>query len=909
MIHLWRSSILVTLLLWSVLLPQVAEARPKPPGKTAPARASNHERIPVFAWKRSKGAETYEVQIAADRRFGSLVGGRSIETRNRYLTLDRGLADGTYYWRLRGVDGKNRAGKWSKTTSFTKSWATRARLLAPADETDVRWPGTPLVLRWSVVPQAVRYEVVIATDPTMAAPVLGSVTSPVTTVGTVFAVPGSLAPGRYYWSITPVDAGGFKGVRSAVGTFIWSWPTQTTLKFTDLNDEPRFLDPQLSWTPVPGAAQYEVEVNYDDDFAPGSKVCCATTTTGLSLSPVTPLVNNRYHWRVRALDAAGNAGVWNGGPDFDKDFDNVVPTVPNLHIRDIDGDPAVDLDPMTPVLDTSSPIITWDEVPGASGYELDLPPHNGVGCLLGDGRPDAFTPGTVFTPDPRPYSGTRCVRVRAVGPKGTAVSDWTQIPGPGQPGFRTVVPTDTGALGGGERVTGYRLPVAGSLERRVPLFTWTPLAHAGSYWVFVARDALFTEIVEKKQVILPAYAPTTTYEDEDTSYYWAVVPADGQSSGSPAYSTPLENSPTYFDKRSDLPIPLDPPEGSDVPVQPTFRWTSSPGAYQYRLQVSADPTFADRVEDVTTGATAYTTNKTLPVDTLLYWRVRATDADGVELGWSQPMRTFRRRLPVPVTDSGNPTGGTDIPVLAWSPVQGAVSYGMHVEQADGSRKDFVTTSTSLTPTTFYGTGIWRWSVRANYPGGQTGAFSAPVAYTRRIDAPGKAVGRKSAGTMLLSWEPYEGAKSYRVQISSDPDFRAIVESGQPQESTWAPKLTASAYRAGGKLYWRVAATDEGGNVGAWSSGKFTLRRALVLSVRGSAQRGRRGRLRVSVKDLAGRRLNSARVVVRGAGAGRAHKRTRKGTAAFTLRPRKRGNLVFTASKRGYRTATARVAVR
>ena len=286
----------------------------------------------------------------------------------------------------------------------------------------------------------------------------------------------------------------------------------------------------------------------------------------------------------------------------------------------------------------------------------------------------------------------------------------------------TIVPTDTGALGGGKPVTDYRLPLTGTLEKRVPLFTWTPLPHAGSYFVFVARDALFTEMVEKAHVVLPVYAPKTTYEDKDTSYYWAVVPVDGPLPSSPAYSTPLENSPHSLDKRSDLPVALDPAEGADMHGQPTFRWTAAPGAFQYRLQVSTDPAFADTVEDVTTGATAYTTNRTLPVDTLLYWRVRATDADGVALGWSQPTRTFRRRLPVPVPDPANPTGGADIPVLSWSAVQGAVSYGMHVEQADGTRKDFVTTSTSIAPTTFYGTGIWRWSVRANYPGGLSGAY-------------------------------------------------------------------------------------------------------------------------------------------------------------------------------------------
>ena len=145
--------------------------------------------------------------------------------------------------------------------------------------------------------------------------------------------------------------------------------------------------------------------------------------------------------------------------------------------------------------------------------------------------------------------------------------------------------------------------------------------------------------------MLPVYAPKTTYEDEDTSYYWAVVPVDGPLPSSRVLHAAGELAPLPRQALR-LPVALDPAEGADVPVQPTFRSTAAPGAFQYRLQVSTDPAFADTVEDVTTGATAYTTNRTLPVDTLLYWRVRATDADGVALGWSQPTRTFRgRRCP------------------------------------------------------------------------------------------------------------------------------------------------------------------------------------------------------------------------------------------------------------------------
>ena len=64
---------------------------------------------------------------------------------------------------------------------------------------------------------------------------------------------------------------------------------------------------------------------------------------GNSYAPTVVFKDNIYYWRVRALDAAGNPGVWNAGPTFDKRFDKVPPTpgssIKNLRMRDNLTDP------------------------------------------------------------------------------------------------------------------------------------------------------------------------------------------------------------------------------------------------------------------------------------------------------------------------------------------------------------------------------------------------------------------------------------------------------------------------------------------------------------------------------------------------------------------------------------------
>ena len=105
-------------------------------------------------------------------------------------------------------------------------------------------------------------------------------------------------------------------------------------------------------------------------------------TVSTSLAPTVVYRDNTYYWRVRALDAAGNSGVWNLGPSFTKTFDKVPPvtdpSIKNLHVRDNLSDPGTDLEPGTPGHQTNVPMLVWDPVPGASSYLVDIAPYLGA---------------------------------------------------------------------------------------------------------------------------------------------------------------------------------------------------------------------------------------------------------------------------------------------------------------------------------------------------------------------------------------------------------------------------------------------------------------------------------------------------------------------------------------------------
>ena len=327
-----------------------------PPNQTAPANGATLEFMPAFAWTPVPDADKYEFQIAVDAGMnGGVLGGGKDDffTKNTRATLPETVPNGTYYWRVRSVAVNGAISRWSDVHSFTKLWDLSPTKQTPGDGQSLTFPSNPVVLRWSGIPGAAEYLVPVATDQSLASIVFrydnqDDPNGPPNVAATSAAIASPLAPGMYYWGVIPVDAEGNRGVASPVTTFNWVWPSVTTPTVTDLDAAPEVYDPKFSWDPIPGAARYEVEVNPSADFAIGSKVCCDGTTIATSLSPTKVFKNDTYHWRVRAIDPDGHAGMWNVGPVFQKTFDNVppvtAPSVKNLHMRDNQNDPGVDQD-------------------------------------------------------------------------------------------------------------------------------------------------------------------------------------------------------------------------------------------------------------------------------------------------------------------------------------------------------------------------------------------------------------------------------------------------------------------------------------------------------------------------------------------------------------------------------------
>jgi hypothetical protein len=941
-----------------------AGARLGAPVPLSPANGATTDGLPAFAWKAVANADQYEFEISADRGFNSpVIGARqdNFFTKNTRATLKKTVPNGTYWWRVRAVGVGGDTSSWSAGRSIRKLWATTTSLQTPANGGSVVYPTTPLRLSWTPVPGARKYLVSIAYDPALGSLVPGTspTAGPAETTATTFTRAAALAPGTYYWGITPVDAEGNRGVRSTVRSFQWVWPSTTTPRVADLDPALEVFDPQFSWNSVAGAAKYEVEVNPSSDFAAGSKVCCSGTTINTSLSPTTVFKDNIFYWRVRAIDPDGNAGVWNQGPTFAKAFDKVPPvtgtSVKNVHMRDNLNDPGVDVDSGTPGYQTQVPMLTWDPVPGAASYEVDVAPYNGSLCdwaatlhhwrvntavtawtPLGSGwsgtKPYS-DPMTVAADIPSLITGRYCARVRARSDRSgvdevygaytyldPAGLGWA-FQFTGYPSGGACSPScSPDYLGSGD----YLLPQVGTTTRRTPYFTWKALSGKQSYYVLISKDSSFSNIVDYGFTQVPAYAPRgtfapRTYSDETTLYYWAVLPAS-LANGTGATGNPLLAAPQSFQKQSLPPTLLSPPGGAPFVFlgQPTFRWSPVLGARTYRIQIAQDPSFGSPIDDVTTVATGYSSNTTYPADATLYWRVRANDENGIGLTWSA-MGTFQKRLQTPVLNADNPAGGDFIPTWSWAPVDGAVAYDVSADLPDGSHRDINGLRTPvLTPVLMYGTGIFSWRVRAQFPktpfGTTPGPYTATHTFARTIGEPSGARTDAAVDRLLLSWDAKPQVKGYEVQISGQPSFAQPMEVARTDNTSYAPllKFLPIGKFDTGHFYWRVAAVDEGNNLGDFTrvqEVKRTRRMRIVLS--GPLRRRKATLVMISVKNFE-TSAGVAGVAVRITGAGMRVRRVRTpvgGTVMVRLRPRRRGVVTFRATATGYRATAVRARVR
>ena len=297
---------------------------------------------PTLTWNAVTGAAKYEVYRARSRsgeyiKYSTVTG--TSYTNTSYIE------DGnTYYYKVRALKSDGTAGAWSSIVSVTYRAASTGTLSAPAVTGGNDSQGRP-TLTWKAVTGAAKYEVYRARSRS------GEYIKYSTVTGTSYTNTSYIEDGNtYYYKVRALDANGTAGAWSSIVSVTYRAASTGTLSapaVTGGNDSQG--RPTLKWKAVSGAAKYEIYRSYSRDGS-YSKYSTQTSTAYTNSSYLTS--GTTYYYKVRALDANGNAGPYSAVVSVTCRLKLSAPSVTGG--KDSQG----------------RPTLKWNAVTGAAKYEV-----------------------------------------------------------------------------------------------------------------------------------------------------------------------------------------------------------------------------------------------------------------------------------------------------------------------------------------------------------------------------------------------------------------------------------------------------------------------------------------------------------------------------------------------------------
>ena len=618
---------------------------------------------PTLKWNAVSGAAKYEVYRARSKdgdyiKYSTVTG--TSYTNTSYIENGN-----TYYYKVRALKSDGTAGAWSSIVAVTY----KQTLSAPAVTGGNDAQGRP-TLTWNAVTGAAKYEVYRARSKD------GDYIKYSTVTGTSYTNTSYIENGNtYYYKVRALKSDGTAGAWSSVVsvTYKQTLPAPTVTGGNDAQGRPT-----LTWKAVSGAAKYEVYRARSKD----GTYTKYSTTTGTAYTNSSYLTSGAtYYYKVRALDANGNAGPYSAVVSVTCRLKLTAPTVTGG--TDAQG----------------RPTLKWNAVSGAAKYEVYR-----ARSKDGDYIKYSTVTGTSYTNTSYLANGTTYYyKVRALGSDGTAGPDSTPV-----------------------SVT-YKAPfgaplVTGSKDSQGrPALKWDKVTDAAKYEVYRARSKDGTYSLMSTQSAT-GYT-NTSYLANGTTYYYKVraLKANGTAS---AYSSVV--TITY----GTVPTPAAPAMRSAKADSAgiTVSWDTAANAVTYNVYRTADAGSSwTQVASSVKGSSYKDT--TVKKGVKYGYKVRGVAADGKTLG---PMSstgvtakvTAASTTPdyVKLTSAKRVTGGIQ---LTWESAADAKTYNVY-RKVDGA-SGWTLLASSVSGTTYKDT---------------SGKSGTTYAYTvRGVAADGKTLSR------------------------------------------------------------------------------------------------------------------------------------------------------------------------
>ena len=529
---------------------------------------------PTLKWDKVAGAAKYEVYRARSKD-GDYIKYSTV-TGTSYTNISYIENGNTYYYKVRALKSDGTAGTWSSIVSVTYRAASTGTLSAPSVTGGKDSQGRP-TLTWNAVTGAAKYEVYRARSKD------GDYIKYSTVTGTSYTNTSYIESGNtYYYKVRALKSDGTAGAWSSIVSVTYRAASTGTLPapaVTGGNDAQG--RPTLTWKAVTGAAKYEVYRARSKD----GTYTKYSTTTGTAYTNSSYLTSGAtYYYKVRALDANGNAGPYSAVVSVTCRLKLTAPTVTGS--TDSQG----------------RPTLKWNAVTGAAKYEVYR-----ARSKDGDYIKYSTVTGTSYTNTSYLENGnTYYYKVRALGSDGTAGPDSTPV-----------------------SVT-YKAPfgaplVTGSKDSQGrPALKWDKVTDAAKYEVYRARSKDGTYSLMSTQSAT-GYT-NTSYLANGTTYYYKVraLKANGTAS---AYSSVV--TITY----GTVPTPAAPAMRSAKADSAgiTVSWDTAANAVTYNVYRTADAGSSWTQVASSIKGTSYK-DTTVQKGVKYGYKVRGVAADGKTLG-------------------------------------------------------------------------------------------------------------------------------------------------------------------------------------------------------------------------------------------------------------------------------------
>ena len=686
---------------------------------------------------------------------------------------------------------------------------------APAAPTGLSPSGTTVsgspTLSWTRVAAATSYQVDVSDDPTFSTNVLS-----VNTTNRRYTPTTQLradSGGHIYWRVRSIGATGTSAPRAAsfsrnalAGPNLLAPADGATLT------QP--IDPPvLSWSAVPGAVYYTIQVDTDDSFVAPFTIDNVTVSNTSYLIP-NPLIAQVYDWRVKATLASGIETNWSTLRTFQ-------PSPLQAATLNYPAD-----SPSTQVVDV---VLDWNPVPGAVRYDLQLSTDQNF--LSGVTTYNQLV-GTRFSPPTTLANDQYWWRVRPYD-AGANFLQWTQVP---VWTFQRYWPDQPALV----------YPANDAIVADPFYFQWTAVPHA-SYYQFelhTSPDFEPSNQICTRTTVNTTYVPTTGGDcmpGANGNYYWRVIAHDGPVDVvTDRYSITtqvghFQYEPDVMDLATTVPA-----DGASVSV-PTLSWDSIVNAAKYAVTVT-DVANSQTVVSATTSGTSFTPRDLLTVGHTYRWSVLPYSGSGrpgsqyAPQGWNTFTLTAQSPAVASTPEATGPANGSSFfrfPTLTWTPVANAVSYKIGLRPRNTIQAFTLLGDNFRYPagedagSTYLATGDWEWTVIAydgsnaqlsqtvtpryftmanlpapnNLTASMSGTASASVGTSCAIVLPNQCPNMPA--TPVLRWAPVPTAGYYKVTLSRDKEMTSIISTTQVDQNMFIPTVALADSQAGSAYHWYV----------------------------------------------------------------------------------------------------------